>query len=39
MIGPADIEDMLMNYAASDTRVVDHKGPEARLNQLIGWAW
>lgn len=39
MIGPADIEDLILDYAASNTRAVDQEDPEARPNQLIGGAW
>jgi len=39
MIGPADIEDMMLDYAASNTRVADRQEPEGRSDQLIGWAW
>ncbi|TNC06531.1 hypothetical protein FF100_34345 [Methylobacterium terricola] len=36
MIGPADIEDMLMDYVSTDAT---HEAPERQSLQMISWTW
>ncbi|SFV14587.1 hypothetical protein SAMN02799631_05914 [Methylobacterium sp. 174MFSha1.1] len=36
MIGPADIEDMLMDYVSTDAT---HEASETQPSQMISWTW
>lgn len=39
MIGPADIEDMMLDHTASGASVAKRQVPNPQPNYLLGWAW
>ena len=39
MIGPADIEDMMLDYEAENTPVAERQAPARQSDCLLGWAW